>query len=46
MNQLPGGQRENGKEEIVEALNLALKISNYLNCGLDKSTLATMISLV
>lgn len=46
MNQLPGGVRENEQQEIRDALDQAYQISNYLKCGVDKNTLAIMISLV
>lgn len=46
MNQLPGGIRENEQQEIRNALEDSYQISNYLKCGVDKNTLAIMISLV
>jgi mitotic-spindle organizing protein 1 len=46
MNQLPGSSRDNGQQEVREAMEQAHQISNYLRCGLDKNTLAIMISMV
>lgn len=46
MNNLPGGQRENTQQEMRDALDQAYQISNYLKCGIDKTTLSIMISLV
>ncbi len=46
MNSLPGVARENEQQEIRDALESAFAISNFLKCGVDKSTLAIMISLV
>jgi hypothetical protein len=46
MNNLPGVNRENEQQEIRDALESAYQISNYLKCGVDKTALAIMISLV
>jgi len=45
MNQLPGGHREDEQQEIRDALDQAYQISNYLHCGVDKSTVGSMMSL-
>jgi len=46
MNSLPGGLRENEQQEIRDALDQAFQISNFLKCGIDKSTLLIMIELI
>lgn len=46
MNQLPGAIKENEQQEIRDALDQAFQLSNYLKCGLDKTTLSIMINLV